>query len=202
MGQYFSDIVNEEADDQLEMDIIYTVPGRYGDSYVCRVSDGDKDVGFILQSRAMKYVFVSEGELTVNFVKLLARLFKKDFEVKEVVERLVVTVDGILDKEDNVIRMKCSTGKQISDSKYLEYQNALFKELEEMKSLNNLSEEEMKKVSLRKILDSSMMLTQQTNYAEFYLHLNLKEKRIVFLQKNPGFQLPILRLLTNTPSPL
>ena len=80
MGQYFSDIVNEEADDQLEMDIISTVPGRYGDSYVCRVSDGDKDVGFILQSRAMKYVFVSEGELTVNFVKLLARLFKKDFE--------------------------------------------------------------------------------------------------------------------------
>lgn len=204
MEQYLSDIANEEADYQLVMDIISTVPGRYGDSYVCRASDGDKDVGLILQSKNMKYVLVSEGELTENFVKLLARLFEKDFEVKEVVKSLVVSVEAIIRKDDNEIRMKCSTGKQICDSEYLKHQKAFLNEIHKLESLNSNEEEKQKwaKESLSKFVSWNNKLMQQMNYAEFYLHLNMNEKRVVFLQKNPNFQLPILRLLTNTPSPL
>lgn len=204
MEQYLSDIANEEADYQLVMDIISTVPGRYGDSYVCRASDGDKDVGLILQSKNMKYVLVSEGELTENFVKLLARLFEKDFEVKEVVKSLDVSVEAIFDEDDNEIRMKCTTGEQISDSEYLKHQKAFLNEIHKLESLNSNEEEKQKwaKESLSKFVSWNNKLMQQMNYAEFYLHLNMNEKRVVFLQKDPNFQLPILRLLTNTPSPL
>ena len=204
MARYRNYKANEESDDQLVMDIISTVPGRYGDSYVCRASDGDKDVGLILQSKNMKYVLVSEGELTENFVKLLARLFEKDFEVKEVVKSLVVSVEAIFDEDDNEIRMKCTAGEQISDSEYLKHQKAFLNEIHKLESLNSNEEEKQKlaKESLSKFVSWNNKLMQQMNYAEFYMHLNMNEKRVVFLQKDPNFQLPILRLLTNTPSPL
>ena len=204
MARYRNYKANEESDDQLVMDIISTVPGRYGDSYVCRASDGDKDVGLILQSKNMKYVLVSEGELTENFVKLLARLFEKDFEVKEVAKSLVASVEAIFDEDDNEIRMKCTAGEQISDSEYLKHQKAFLNEIHKLESLNSNEEEKQKlaKESLSKFVSWNNKLMQQMNYAEFYLHLNMNEKRVVFLQKDPNFQLPILRLLTNTPSPL
>ena len=204
MARYRSYKANEESDNQLVMDIISTVRGRYGDSYVCRASDGDMDVGFILESKGMEYVFASEGELTENFVKLLARLFEKDFEVKEVAKSLVASVEAIFDEDDNEIRMKCTTGEQISDSEYLKHQKAFLNEIHKLESLNSNEEEKQKlaKESLSKFVSWNNKLMQQMNYAEFYMHLNMNEKRVVFLQKDPNFQLPILRLLTNTPSPL
>lgn len=195
---------NEESDNQLVMDIISTVRGRYGDSYVCRASDGDMDVGFILESNGMEYVFVSEGELTENFVKLLARLFEKDFEFKEVAESLVASVEAIFDEDDNEIRMRCTTGEQISDSEYMKHHEAVYKEIDELESLN-LSKEEMQRQAqetLKKLNECWVTLTQQTNYAEFTLHINYKEKWVGFSENDSNFQLPILRLLTNTPSPL
>ena len=43
-------------------------------------------------------------------------------------------------------------------------------------------------------------MEEKHNYAEFYVHIDLDKKQIGFSQKSAGYQHPILRMLTGTPS--
>ena len=52
---------------------------------------------------------------------------------------------------------------------------------------------EKNRVALRKSIEAS-------NYAEVYVDIDMQNRQLGFAMINPAYQLPILRLLTGTPS--
>ena len=86
MAQYRSYMVDENSHekDEITLEIVSFEEGRTR-NMVCRACDGDVEVGFTLHENARTHAteFVSDGEVTENFVRLLAKLFGKDFPVKK-----------------------------------------------------------------------------------------------------------------------
>lgn len=89
---YLAKILLHETD-EITLDIISFTENRPR-NMICRACDGDVEVGFTLHENARTKAteFVSEGDVTEEFVKLLVKLFGKDFPVKKVAKK--VKIDG------------------------------------------------------------------------------------------------------------
>lgn len=198
MAQYRSYKVDEKSNpkDDITLEIVATIPGKYGTTYICRAMDGDTEVGFTLSEQKNGIIdFVSEGELTTNFVKLLAKLFGKDFDVTVAAEKVKITK---ITKDDDSV--KCSIGREKNIEPNLD---DVFAQFDEILSLG-LPEEELEKKRAeywKLTLERCKEPITKVNYAEFFLHMNLDAKQVGFAQKDRNYQLPILRLLTGTPEP-
>ena len=83
MGKYRSYQVDEKSNenDEITFDIVSVEENRPY-SLTCRACDGDIEIGFTLREKpgSGEPEFKSDGEVTINFIKLLARLFEKDFD--------------------------------------------------------------------------------------------------------------------------
>ena len=86
--------------------------------------DGDVEVGFTLHENARTHAteFVSDGEVTENFVRLLAKLFGKDFPVKKTAKKLKIDgfyLEDVRDDdycdENGVFMAKCFVGNDVQD---------------------------------------------------------------------------------------
>lgn len=217
MAKYRSYMVDENSHetDEITLDIISFTENRPR-NMICRACDGDVEVGFTLHENARTKAteFVSEGDVTEEFVKLLVKLFGKDFPVKKVAKK--VKIDGFFLEhvqddeccdENGVFTAKCFVGDDAEDED--DYAAARARR-ERMKKLlgddewkKGLSEEEIK-VEIDKAFDEIFAETdaraEKRNYAEFYIHIDRNKKQIGFSQKSQVYQLPILRMLTGTPA--
>ena len=218
MAKYRNYMVDEKSHekDEITLEIVSFEEGRTR-NMVCRACDGDTEVGFTLHENARTHVteFVSEGEVTENFVKLLSKLFGKDFPVKKLAKK--VKIDGLYlaDVRDDdycdkngVFVAKCFVGNDVEDK---EDSAAAIAAIEQFAKLMNseelkkqgLSEEEIK-VKQKEAFDAMFAqghsMEEKQNYAEFYIHIDHNKKQIGFSQKSQGYQLPILRMLTGTPA--
>lgn len=218
MAQYRSYKVDEKSHekDEITLEIISFTENRPR-NMICRACDGDVEVGFTLHENARTHAteFVSEGEVTANFVKLLAKLFGKEFPVKKTAKK--VKIDGFYLEdvrdddycdENGVFMAKCFVGDYVEDK---EDAAAALAGIERIGKLwdndewkkKGLSEEEIK-VERKKALDEMFAemanMEEKYNYAEFYIHIDHNKKQIGFSQKSQGYQLPILRMLTGTPA--
>ena len=179
--------------------------------------DGDVEVGFTLHENARTHAteFVSDGEVTENFVRLLAKLFGKDFPVKKTAKKLKIDgfyLEDVRDDdycdENGVFMAKCFVGNDVQDE---EDEADILANIELLAKVMNaeawkkqgMSEEEIKvkqKEALDEMFAHGHKMEEKHNYAEFYVHIDLDKKQIGFSQKSAGYQLPILRMLTGTPA--
>lgn len=214
MGKYRSYQVDEKSNenDEITFDIVSVEENRPY-SLTCRACDGDIEIGFTLREKpgSGEPEFKSDGEVTINFIKLLARLFEKDFEVKNVVDAIRFhgfwiedIIDGTFLDKDGKFYVTCTFGteEEKANRLYMLEMGDFFSETEEANS-QELSPEEIavkqkeflkkNRVALRKSIEAS-------NYAEVYVHIDMQNRQLGFAMINPAYQLPILRLLTGTPS--
>lgn len=202
MAQYRSYKVDNKSHpkDEITLEIVSIVPEKYGKSYICRASDGDKEVGFTLIER-LGYEFISEGEVTENFVRLLARLFNKEFEVKRVVKSVMID-GGAFDDGDGWMTVNAEvwdnrdTPKTV---KLFDEQLEKIDELDEEMSKLNLSRAERysrRRAIMEEYSGKMQIESANADYAAFYLHINPKTCQIGFSQEADTYQLPILRILT------
>lgn len=218
MAQYRSYMVDENSHEKDEITLeIVSFTENCPRNMICRACDGEIEVGFTLHENARTHVteFVSEGEVTENFVKLLAKLFDKEFPVKKVAKKLKIDDLYLMDIQDDdywdengVFVGKCFVGKEVEDKEAAASMNALVERL--VPTINadklreqGLSEEEIRakgKEAFRAIREETSRMIEKQNYAEFYIHIDLNKKQIGFSQKSHDYQLPILRMLTGTPA--
>ena len=218
MAQYRSYMVDENSHEKDEITLeIVSFTEESPRNMICRASDGDVEVGFTLHENARTLVteFVSEGEVTENFVKLLAKLFGKEFPVKKTAKKLKIDGLYLMDVQDDdywdengVFVGKCFVGKEVEDKEDAASMIAFVDQLAPMMNADKLreqglSEEEIHakgKEAFRAIREETSKRIEKQNYAEFYIHIDLNKKQIGFSQKSQDYQLPILRMLTGTPA--
>ena len=109
----------------------------------------------------------------------------------------------MLDK-DGKFYVTCTLGTAVEESEN-EVLEAFGLYLPEIDKINkqNLSAEERsakKKELLDKFLSVQRKQIEKYNYAEIYVHIDMKNRQLGFSMTNQAYQLPILRLLTDTPS--
>lgn len=218
MAQYRSCMVDENSyeKDEITLEIVSFTENRPR-NMICRACDGDVEVGFTLHENARTHTteFVSEGEVTENFVKLLAKLFGKDFPVKKLAKKVKIDefyLEDVRDDdfcdENGVFMGKFSVGNYVEDKEDFD---AVIASIERTAKMMNeeewkkqgLTEEQIKakrKEALDEMFADGYKMEEKHNYAEFYVHIDLNKKQIGFSQKSPGYQLPILRMLTGTPA--
>lgn len=214
MGKYRSYQVDEKSheNDDITFDIV-AVEEEHPQSLTCRACDGEIEIGFTLRENPTsgESEFKSDGEVTVNFIKLLARLFEKNFEVKNAVDAILFEgfwiqdiVEGdLLDKNGrNNITCTLGTADEESGSEVMEAFGQFFPEIDKINKQDLSAEERSAKKQelLDKFLSVQRKQIEKNNYAEVYVHIDMQNRQLGFAMINPAYQLPILRLLTGTPS--
>lgn len=214
MGKYRSYQVDEKSheNDDITFDIV-AVEEEHPQSLTCRACDGEIEIGFTLREKPTsgESEFKSDGEVTVNFIKLLARLFEKDFEVKNAVDAIIFEgfwiqdiVEGDLLDKDGRYYVTCffGTESEKADRMSTAELEKIFAEADEL-TAQKLSPEEdavKRKELWKKIQVATNKSIEASNYAEVYVHIDMQKRQLGFSMTNPAYQLPILRLLTDTPS--
>lgn len=214
MGKYRSYQVDEKSheNDDITFDIV-AVEEEHPQSLTCRACDGEIEIGFTLRENPTsgESEFKSDGEVTVNFIKLLARLFEKNFEVKNAVDAILFEgfwiqdiVEGdLLDKNGrNNITCTLGTADEELGSEVMEAFGQFFPEIDKINKQDLSAEERSAKKQelLDKFLSVQRKQIEKNNYAEVYVHIDMQNRQLGFAMINPAYQLPILRLLTGTPS--
>lgn len=214
MGKYRSYQVDEKSheNDDITFDIV-AVEEEHPQSLTCRACDGEIEIGFTLRENPTsgESEFKSDGEVTVNFIKLLARLFEKNFEVKNAVDAILFEgfwiqdiVEGdLLDKNGrNNITCTLGTADEESGSEVMEAFGQFFPEIDKINKQDLSAEERSAKKQelLEKFLSVQRKQIEKNNYAEIYVHIDMQNRQLGFSMINSAYQLPILRLLTDTPS--
>ena len=134
------------------------------------------------------------------YLALLRSLQKKEGKLR--VKQDIVEGD-LLDK-DGKFYVTCTFGTEVEQTgnESIETFGQYFSELDKINK-QNLSAEELfakKQELLDKLLSVQRKQIEKNNYAEIYVHIDMKNRQLGFAMKSPAYQLPILRLLTDTAS--